>query len=345
MAYISKRTNERVSIVDIAKAAKVSVATVSRAQTNPNSVSQKARQQIYEALQQLDCIAVRNGADYLDTFSKGLLIMTMLPENNPFLGEVKKGALQAAQDFEYFLLFTEDSLNKQNIDSFIKLIRKYKVQGVIIGNEVDLQLSKRISTLVPVIINDHVQDDEISGYDISIVTVKDEEAVYNAVNYLISLNRRKVAFLNRPSNNNYAENRLKGYRKALMKNGIEYRQDFVLAFSNLGIKTAIPEVESLLKSETRPDAIIASTDLLAVAAIKACNNVGLRVPEDIAIIGFDDTDFCKACSPSLSSIRMNGELYGYSMVKCLHEQLTNGQLKNRRIQLDTELIVRESTTL
>ncbi len=173
------------------------------------------------------------------------------------------------------------------------------------------------------------------------VCADDEGGTYRAVRHLIKLGHRRIIYLRGFDNSNTSDERLRGYRKALQDKGISYHKNLV-ANSEFLSAVAYRKTLEYINSKVKFTAICAGNDLAAFGAIKALKEKGLKVPEDIAVVGYDDFDFASMVSPAITTIRQPLIEMGKLAVAKLLEVIKNKNQKKVQQVLKTKLIVRES---
>ena len=179
--------------------------------------------------------------------------------------------------------------------------------------------------------------------DVSFVSIDDVYSSQIAVNYLLSIGRTRIALINSQLTNAYARYREKGFLDALGKAGMQANNNWILHITEFDFDIAVSVITSLLKQAERPDALYCVSDVYGAAAIKAIQNFGLRVPEDIAVVGFDNNDLSKMVVPSLTTINQPKKQLGHQACEMLINLIENPSTPTQHILLDTELIVRSST--
>lgn len=173
------------------------------------------------------------------------------------------------------------------------------------------------------------------------VTINNAEGAYNATSYLISLGHRNLAVINGPQHLTNSQDRFKGFKRALKKAGLEtppgYQQE--TTFDRAG---GYAKAKILLRMVPRPTAIMACNDMIALGALRAIREEGLRCPEDISLVGFDGLDMTEMTSPQLTSVYQSPYQLGAAAVQLAIDRLAQKTSPVRRIVLKTELKIRES---
>jgi LacI family transcriptional regulator len=331
-----------VSVREVAAAASVSVGTVSNVLNRPEKVSPTTVQRVMQAIEDLGFVR-NDAARQLRAGRSRSIGLVVLDVGNPFFAEVARGAEdRAAEDGMAVLLGNSDEKPDRE-SAYLELFREQRVNGVLVTPTTDdVALLERLhSGGVPVILVDR----EVPGSDFGSVAVDDVEGGHLAVAHLTSIGRRRIAYVSGPRKIRQVADRLEGARLAVAEQaGVTIE---VIEMAALTVLQGRAAGEAILGREAgdRPDAIFAANDLLAVGVLQAfAMMAGLRVPEDIALIGYDDIDFAAATVVPLSSIRQPAHQIGYSAVDLLLKDLAEPDgLHERTIRFRPELIVREST--
>lgn len=182
-----------------------------------------------------------------------------------------------------------------------------------------------------------------SAADLPYVSVDDIQASINVMEYLISLGKKRIALLNGPDPYKYSGHRLQGYQTALEKHGIPYNSQLVVTLPDIRYDLAVAAVIQLINSETPPDAFFACSDVFAIAAVRAVHLTGYRVPDDFSVVGFDNIDITSTLVPSITTIKQPQLQMGFTSCELLHEKIVTPNIPIKKILLETELIIREST--
>ena len=185
-------------------------------------------------------------------------------------------------------------------------------------------------------------DREIEDYFTSAVLIDNKKAAFDANNYCIKLGHKQIGFIAGPLKTRIFMERFNGYKKALQKSGIEFNEDLVQE-GDLTIKSGVSAAKKLLAKKRSLTVIFASSDSMAIGAIKEIQKEGLRVPEDISVIGFDDIPLASLVSPTLTTVAQPKYQIGAEAMNLLIRMIEEKEVPKSKIILDTKLIVREST--
>jgi DNA-binding LacI/PurR family transcriptional regulator len=275
-----------VTIRDVAKKASVGVGTVSRVLNNHTAVSAETREKVLAAIQELHYTP--NPLARRLSLGRTLTIGVVLPFLTlPSYVERLRGVQQALEDSQYDLtLFSVEKPEK--VDRYITdLSRKSRVDGVIFISLPlsDSQISQFSHAEIPIVLVDAYHP------DISRVCVDDETGGYLATSHLIAIGHLKIAFLSDYLDNPFKftamRERYNGYRKALKESSIAFRPGYHQE-GTLGARDSFEKAMALLTLPDRPTAIFAASDTHAIGVIKAAHELGVKVPEDLSVVGYDD---------------------------------------------------------
>lgn len=331
-----------VSVRDVAVAASVSVGTVSNVLNRPSKVAPATVERVMRAIEDLGFVR-NDAARQLRAGRSRSIGLVVLDVGNPFFAEVARGAeARAAEDGMTVLLGNSDERADRE-SAYLELFREQRVNGVLVTPVTDdLEMLQRLQRGgVPVILVDR----ELPGSEFGSVAVDDVEGGHLAVSHLTANGRRRIAFVGGPQKIRQVADRLEGARRAVGESpgaSIE-----VIEMDALTVLQGRAAGEAILARDPadRPDAVFAANDLLAVGVLQALALLAdVRVPGDIALIGYDDIDFAAATVVPLSSIRQPAHLIGYTAVDLLLKDLNDPDGSHERsVRFRPELVVREST--
>ncbi|MEN2767037.1 LacI family DNA-binding transcriptional regulator [Ornithinibacillus xuwenensis] len=326
------------NIHQVAMLAGVSVATVSRVLNQQETVTAKTRIKVEEAIKKLNYEPNLLGRNLRTSESRILLIL--IPSiSNPFYTEIIKGIETTALSQHYNILLCETDSNPERENIYYDLVRKKMADGIIsMDPAVNIEtLIKLAQTHSIIQCSEYAED---SG--IPYVTINNEEAAYRAVKHLVKLGHERIAIINSDEKFLYARQRLAGYKRALAEHGINPRDSYSLYTHQLGFDYGKQAMKKILKLEEKPTAVFAVSDLLAIGALKEINQSGLNVPDDIAVVGFDNIDFSNMTNPTLTTISQPMYKMGSIAAEMLIDKIKGKTVES--ITLDHELITRESTS-
>lgn len=331
-----------VSVRDVAAAASVSVGTVSNVLNRPEKVAPETVARVMAAIDELGFVR-NDAARQLRAGRSRSIGLVVLDVRNPFFTEVARGAEDRAAEESMTILLGNSDENADRERSYLDLFEEQRVHGVLISplGDDETRLQRLRGRDTPVVLVDRVSEDR----SISSVSVDDVVGGELAVRHLLETGRRRIAFVGGPVSIRQVADRLAGARRA-----IEAEPDAtleVLETASLTVLDGRASGEAIRErpADERPDAVFAANDLLAMGVLQAFNMLGsVQVPDDIALIGYDDIDFASAAVVPLSSIRQPASLIGYTAVDLLlKEAASNGDFTPEQVVFQPELVVRAST--
>lgn len=325
----------KISITEIAKRAGTSPATVSRVLNHPELVNSETAQLIRSAMEETNYVPRPSK----HSKSKKLILINVPEIANPFYSEIIQGIMASASNHSYHTLISQDNLeDSQSVSGFVKLLKSVKACGVILCSPSSSQYYEQIGSMMPI-----VQCCEYNSEEYSYVSIDDFQAAYNVMEHIYSRGRRKIAFVNGPLHYKYARERQRGYEAFLDRAGISHISSWSIHLSEINYDMAFASVCQLLTSSAPPDAIFASSDLIAAAAIKAAKLHHIRVPEDLIVVGFDNINISTICDPAITTISQPRFQLGYTSGEIIHEHIISPTAYKQQVLLNTELIIRESS--
>ncbi|WP_339226005.1 LacI family DNA-binding transcriptional regulator [Oceanobacillus sp. FSL K6-2867] len=326
-----------VTIQEVAKKAGVSTATVSRVLNNRETVKEKTRIRVEQAIEELNYEPSALGRNLRNSESR--LLLVLIPSiSNPFYTEIINGIEDTAISKGYNILLCETDSNPKREAIYFNMVRNRLADGIILMDPtVNRKNLYDLASRHPI-----VQCSEFDEQgEISYVTIDNELAAYQAVKHLIKIGNRKVALINTDEKYLYARERRSGYEKALHEFGLPIETKQMRETEQLEFEGGQQAMRSLLNDADRPDAVFAVSDVLAIGAMKEIQLQGLKVPDDIAVIGFDKISFSNMTNPTLTTIAQPMYKMG-----CTSANMIINKIRGKAVEsliLDHELIIREST--
>jgi LacI family transcriptional regulator len=329
------------TIKDVAREARVSVATVSRVFSGRGPVRAATERRIRDIAERLRYLP-HAGARSLIT-SKTSTVGVILPDlYGEFFSEVIRGMDQAARRRGYHLLLSSSHGDRAEVETALAAMRG-RVDGLIAMSphlDADLLAAKLPAALPVVLLNSAHQGD-----DYHTLSIDNRRGAHAMVRHLIGLGHKHIAIIRGPVGNYDAAERLKGYRSALKEAGLGANPAFeIIGDFNEG--SGYRATRELLALGRRPTAIFASNDVMAIGALSAIREAGLRVPADVAVAGFDDIPLARYMSPPLSSVHVAISELGERAVDKLLPVLDGEEdWHPSRERLPTHLVIRTSTAV
>ncbi|WP_419174577.1 LacI family DNA-binding transcriptional regulator [Desulfosediminicola sp.] len=328
-----------VTIVDISRLAGVSLATVSRVINTPEKVSPGTRQKVLKIMEEHNYIynSLAGGLANKNTRTLGIIIPTI---TNPVFALATNGFQKAAVSKGYSVLLGSTEYSAAQEYHLIQLFIGKQVDGIVFtGRPMHSQSIEYLRQRnIPLIIT----WEKITDEEISYVTFDNALAARKAVDHLIALGHRRIAFISgKFEASGRSERRWKGYKESLQQAHIAYDDDLVVLteFTVMAGKTAATQ---LLQLDMPPTAIFCTTDLLAYGAMASVQDEGKKVGPEVSIIGFDDLEMSGVMNPPLSSIRIPALQMGEIAAKTLIDNISDKTKSAVKHILDSKLIVRKS---
>ena len=330
-----------VTIHDVAREAKVSIATVSRVLNGNSAVRDATRERVHEVVRRLRYVP-HGGARSLikrETRTIGVLLPDMFGE---FFSEVIRGLDQVARQRHYSLLVTCTHGESQSAEAMVRTMHG-KVDGlVVLSSDIEMYAPlKHLLRRTPVVFLNHVQGPGADQFDS--ISVDNHSGAMAMTRYLMGLGHERIVFVKGPDGNGDADERLQGYREA-MKSLPGGATAFLEISGDFSEGSGYRAVGRVLQMEPRPTAIFAANDAMAIGVLCALKERGIRVPEDISLAGFDDIPMIRYLSPPLSSIRTPIPELGSGAAERLLAMIeAGGAIRPRQQTLEVLLVARAST--
>jgi len=332
---------ERHTIREVAALANVSVATVSHVINGTHYVSPELTQRVLDAVRELDYVP-NKVARALTRRAIPLLALIVPDISNPYWSCVAR-SVQDVTDRHGFsvIVCSSDGLLEREV-RFLESLSGW-ISGLIFHpyHATPQHVSASFGGSVPVVILGDLGDSESLPSNWDRVYSNNEETARMAVEHLVGLGHRRIGFIKGEEGAPSGVRRLKGYRSALERAGIPFQEELAVPgdFTQTGGRLAMAK---LLDLATRPSAVFCANDLSALGALGLVRERGLRVPDDLSIVGFDDIDEAVQASPPLTTVRQSPREVGQVIAETLVERLL-GRTQSVSIGLPGELILRESS--
>jgi LacI family transcriptional regulator len=330
-----------VSVRDVALRAGVSVGTVSNVMNQPNKVSAATVERVQEAITALGFVR-NDAARQLRAGRSRAIGLVILDVGNPFFTELARGAEDEAARAGLSIILGNSDEKAEREATYLDLFEEQRMHGILISpfGDVTARLHRLRERGIPAVLVDRTSAD----VSFSSVSVDDVAGGKLAVDHLIATGRTRIAFVGGPMEIRQVADRLEGSRRAIAAHpGVSLEVIDTSALTVIEGRSAGIAIAARPASD-RPDAIFAANDLVATGLLQALvMQGGIRVPQDIAMIGYDDIAFASAAAVPLSSIRQPTHLIGQTAVEILLEEAANPGLAPRQVIFHPELVIREST--
>ncbi|NLG84990.1 MAG: LacI family transcriptional regulator [Firmicutes bacterium] len=328
------------TIRDVAKKAGVSFKTVSRVINGDPYVSAETMAKVKRVIEELGYrpnITARSLAT-----KRTFLIGLVIPEfTSPAYAMMVQGIEDVSAVQEYGVLLCRTRHSRKREEALIEnLASSKRVDGILLfSNRIDAEFFTQIKKkykLPLVVIDRDVEDEEIPC-----VFTNNREGTYRTTAHLIKAGRTKIAYITPVIDTTTTLERLEGYEQAMREHGLSY-QGRTLVDHTGDREKGFAAMLRLLDREDPPDGVVAFNDLLAIGAMQAIKERGLRIPEDIAVVGFDDIEAASVVEPALTTVRQPLREIGETACKMLLQLINGEEVSTRRVVFEPTLVVRKS---
>lgn len=328
-----------VTIKDIARLAKVSHTTVSRALNDSPLINGETKARIKAIAKELNYVPNYSAKSLVldKSYNIGLFFSTLKQGTSPsFFYEAVKGVNSVIGDkYNLIVKGTDDykdlsSINRKSFDGIIFMSQSINDSSFIY---------KIIEKEIPLI----VLNTEVHGNSVINIISDDYSGSYKAVEFLVKNQHKRIAIIEGKKGFKSTQYRKEGYIQALIDNNITMNKDYIVQ-GNYDMESGYKCMRSLLELEHIPTAVFCSNDDMAVGAFKAIQEKGLKIPDDISVTGFDDNIFSSFLSPALTTVKRPIERMSIEGSKILLKILEGREVKNETLFIKTELVVRDSVS-
>jgi len=328
------------TMAEVAREARVSVATVSRLLNKTGTVSLDTADRVYAAIQKLSYEPNLLARNFRKSESRVILILS--PNmTNPYYAHILSGIGDAATELGYSALIFNTADDPAREVEALEMLKKRRADGAILmASNKDCAWLLEYAERFPLV--------QCSEYgpevDIPHVSIDNYLAAQQTMEYLIGLGHKRIAIIS--SENDYISTslRLKGYSDTLEKHAIAVRQDYIVyASRDYSFKSGKKTARELLAVAPPPTAIFCISDTLALGAITAAKEMGYRVPEDVTVIGFDDVEHTTMFHPYITTVAQPCYELGKRSARLLYDLMSQGKEIPRQVIMEHRLIVRESS--
>lgn len=329
----------RVTIKDVAEKAGVSPATVSRVVGNYGYVSEKTRRKVLAAVEELgyrpDSIA--RSMVTRTTHTIGLVVTDI---TNPFFANLVRGVEAVTWKHRYTLILANTDEDVQREKSIIQTLQEKRVDAFIVvpaTSQESPHLQEVISQGTPLVLVDR----RVRGLAVDTVMVDNEDGAYRAVSHLIRLGHSRIGIVLDNLKITTNEERLAGYRRALLENILPVEESLIQS-CRFTQRSAYELVSNMLADHERPTALFTANNFMTLGAIQAIREAGLEIPQDIALVGFDDLEWYQVNAPYLTAVAQPVFEMGNIAAQHIIAQLKGEESSVMEIRLKTKFIVRQS---
>ena len=332
----------RVTLKDVAKRAEVSSATVSYVLNEKKSISPETKKRVMDAIESLDYVPDLSARSLSMRDSK--LIGVVVPQTEPgsrlmfennFYSEILGSIEYNARLRGYHVIISATDAN----ESYLTLAKERNLDGIIvIGMYPDDFYQQMKKTQIPIVLIDSYCDDHYYHN----IRIDDAYGSYIATKYVLDCGHKNIAFFaGQLKENGVMKKRLLGYKQALTEKNVAFKPEYIFE-GNIDYDSGIRLANSLLASKLPATAIVAAADILAIGTMKGLYESGVKVPEDISVMGFDDLEISKYLTPGLTTVKQEISLKGERAVEMLFNNIAEPDLAKQEQVLPVSLVKRSS---
>ncbi|NIF24149.1 DNA-binding transcriptional regulator CytR [Candidatus Pantoea multigeneris] len=328
-----------ITMKDVAEKAGVSTATVSRALMNPDKVSAATRQKVESAAQAIGYaphVLTRNTRR-----GETQTILIIVPDIcDPFFSEIIRGVEETAAKQGYIVLIGDCAHQNQQEKSFLNLMLTRQIDGmVLLGSQLPFEAStEELRNLPPMVMGNEFAPE----MSLPTVHIDNLTAAFEAVNHLLQLGHRDIACIAGPEETPLSQYRLEGYIQALRRNGLTVDPRYIVR-GDFTFEAGSQAMKQLMSLPNPPRALFCHSDIMALGAMNQARNLGLRIPQDLSVVGFDDIELSRYWDPPLTTVAQPRYQIGREAMLLLLEELQGKRVNSGSRLLDAELKVRGST--
>ncbi len=331
---LDRSKNTRTTIYDIARIASVSPSTVSRSLKNDTRIGLKTREKIQSIAEELGFRPSRVGKA-LATGRSQVIALVITDVSNPFFPEIIYGVEDKALEKDYYVSFWNTREDVERERRYLKMLEKGSFDGVILAAS---RVSQRdilnlVNRSIPCVVMNRV----VKG--IPSVVTDSQRGLYLATRHLIDEGYRRLAFFNGPGRAYASRQRKKGFLQATYEAELDENKVSVSHNppTHEGGFRALMQLKGVL-----PEAIVTYDDLMAIGVMGACRKMGIKIPQDLALVGFDDISQASYSDPPLTTVRQPRYFMGQVAMNMLFDFLSGRRLSSETVFLQPELVIRES---
>ena len=330
--------SRRVTMSDVAREAGVSLMTVSRAINAKGEINPQTRARVLRVAEEMGYRPsnIARGLATRRTHTLGLVIPDVA---NPFFSDVARGAEHVAYAAGYNVFLCNTDEDPQRESAVLQSLEEKRVDGIVLcSSRLDDGELRMVVDRHPAVV---LVNRELEENGAGVVLVDDETGGRAATQHLLQTGHRAVGLLAGPPASRSGHQRARGYRAALAAAGLPYQPDWVRACSPV-VESGQAVAHTLLATHPELTALVCYNDLVAVGALQACADLGRRVPDDVAVAGFDDIVLAALVTPPLTTCRVPRYELGAQAMRLLLEQIGGCPQGHRKIVLRPDLVVRAS---
>tara|TARA_R110000868_G_scaffold239355_9_gene493807 strand:- start:998 stop:2020 length:1023 start_codon:yes stop_codon:yes gene_type:complete len=334
---------EVVTLKKLAQILNLSISTVSRALNDHPDISESTREKVKNLAQTMQYVP--------NIFAKGFrkhrtnIIGVIVPTiTHYFTTTIVRGILEEASTRGYRVIISESNNDVIKQTEMLNTMIQFGVDGILASLT---KMTRDIDTILPTLNTlPFILFDKVSSkIPCTQITINDEEAAFNAVEHLINIGKKRIAIIKEREFSYNSEKRYAGYLRALKEHNIGVDEKIIISVDDISLQQGKRMTNLLLSIKKRPDAIFTITDSAAVGVIQTLKKFNIKIPDEIAVVGFSNSRLSTVIEPNLTTVDQPGEAIGKNAVKHLIEEIESNvdTITSKMIEIKGTLIIRDST--
>lgn len=329
---------KKYTITDISEMLGVSRATVSRSITGSPGVSQEVREKVLKFVDEIG-YQPNTVARGLSTGKLNIIALILGDMRNPFYADLAFEIQQLLKEHQYLVMIFNSEYDAARELEFIRLAEQFHFAGLILITAQSDELSEKMKNLtMPKVLVNRI----LPEYEGDSVLIDNFQAGYEATLHLIELGHIEIGFITGQNSSSAAKQRFEGYKQALRNFSLPFSEEYVF-HSDLKMETGYQLSKTFLAMKHRPSAMISVNDMTALGFMDGCKEAGIRFPEDLSLVGFDNISFSSLHELQLTTVNQHAHEMSREAARLILKQLNNPESKPERIILKPELIIRKTT--
>jgi LacI family transcriptional regulator, repressor for deo operon, udp, cdd, tsx, nupC, and nupG len=322
---------------DVAKLANVSTATVSRVLRKPDAVKEETKQKVMRAIEQLNYQPNMLARQFRRTETN--IVLVIVPDlTNPFFSRVLRGIEHTAVQHGYQVIVGDTENNVERECEYLDLLRQKQADGVILLTaRLDKDHLAELAIQYPVVL----ACEYIEGLTIPTVSIDNISSARKATEHLIKLGHKRIAHITGPLNIILSRDRMKGFQQAMINHELKLDPVFIQE-GDFSYESGYNQMMKFLALENPPTAVFAANDEMAIGVVKAAKANGMKVPEDLAVVGFDNINMSSIFEPSITTVEQPKYKIGEKAMELLIKLINGEDLQKKQTVINDNLIIRNS---
>ncbi len=334
---------ETTTLKQIAESLNVSISTVSRALNDHVDISDVTKNRVIEEAKRLQYVPniLAKGFRNHKTNIIGVIVPSV---THYFTSTILKGILLESEKTRYTTIISETNNNPDKEKEVLQTMLQFGVEGILMSlSKQTKEVSPMLQALKkrPLVLFDKVS----SKIPCTQIVINEVSAAFDAVEHLVNMGKRRIAIIKEEKDSYNSEKRFEGYLEALKKNNLEIDNSLILSTDDSSIKEGKRLTRQLICLKEKPDAIFCITDSLAIGVIKTLKKVAIKIPSEIAVVGFSNSSHSTIIEPNITTVNQPGNRIGKLALQQLVKEIESEEeyLTSKFIEINTNLIIREST--